>query len=105
MQSDSAKKQRWLWAGVFVAVWTFLALLYGVHSYVAQLLYDKEVDWSLALRRAFKDWYTCGFLSLAVFWFCARNRFDPKAVPAWIARHFVGAALFFAAYVAITSWL
>jgi len=105
MQSDLGKTRRWLWVGVFLAVWTFMAVLYGIDSYVAQLWYDKPIAWSLALRRAFKDWYTCGFLSLGVFWFCAQNRFDPKSVPAWIARHFLGAVLFFAAYVTITSWL
>jgi hypothetical protein len=90
MKADSPIKKRLLWLALFVGFFTFLALLSGVQSYVAQLVFDKPVPWSLALRRSFKGWYTSGVLSLGVLWFCRRNRLEPGRVGRWVSAHFGG---------------
>jgi signal transduction histidine kinase len=98
-------KKRWFWLALFVGLFTFLALLSSVQSYVAQLVFDKPVPWSLALRRSFKDWYTCGALSLGILWFCRRNPLEPGRAGRWVAAHFAGAVVYFVADCLISAWL
>jgi two-component system, LytTR family, sensor kinase len=98
-------KQRWLWIGLFVGLWTFLALLSSVEAYVSQLAWDKPISWALALRRSFKDWYSYGLLSIGILWFCGRNRFEPGRTGRWIAAHLGAALVFSAIWIAMSSWL
>ena len=104
MTQLSGTKKRWFWVGLYVGIWTFMALLSAAESYVSQLMYDKPVPWSLVLRRAFRDWYICGALSLGVIWVCRRNRLEPGRTWRWILVHFGGTLVFFAADVTATSW-
>lgn len=105
MSGLQIKRSRWLFIGLFVAVWTLMALLATVESYVSQLSIDKPVPWSLALGRSLKDWYTCGALSLAVLWFCRINQLTPGKAGRWVGGHFAGVLVFFLADVGITSLL
>src|SRR5262245_31566039 len=105
MKSGSPMKKRLFWLVLFVGLWTFLALLSSVQDFVAQLVFDKPVPWSLAIRRSFKDWYTCGVLSLGVLWFCRHNRLEPGRVGRWIGAHFLGAIVYFVAEIIVCSWL
>jgi signal transduction histidine kinase len=105
MNTAVPTRRRWLWLALFVGLFTFLALLSSVQSYVSQLVFDKPVPWSLAFRRSFKDWYTCGVLSLGVLWFCRRNRLEPGRVGRWVAAHFVGAGVYFALDIIASAWL
>jgi two-component sensor histidine kinase len=105
MQNDSPMKKRLLWLVLFVGLWTFLALVSTVQSYVSQLVFDKPVPWSLAARRSFYDWYTCGVLSLGILWFCERNRLEPERAGRWAAKHFAAAGIYFTANIIVSSWL
>src|SRR5689334_2002817 len=99
MSHFRTSKTRWLFIGAFIAVWTLMALLATVESYVSQLAIGKPVSWGLALGRSLKDWYTCGVLSLGILWFCRINRMVPGRTGRWIAGHFAGALVFFIADV------
>lgn len=105
MGSDSSIRKRWLVIGFFVALWTAIACLSAVEAYIGQLHFDKPISWELAFRRAFKDWYTYGVLSIGVIWFCRRNRLEHGLVLPWVVKHFGGALIFSAAYIIGISWL
>src|SRR5947207_2110564 len=98
-------KKRWLWIGLLLGLWTFMALLSSVEAYVGQLAFDKPITWGLALRRSFKDWYSYGLLSLGIIWFCGRNRLEAGRAWRWVLVHFAAASVFSALYVATNSWL
>jgi sensor histidine kinase YesM len=105
MPLDSSTKKRWLWVLLFVGIWTFLALLSAVESYVSQLLWDKPILWTLALRRNFKDWYSYGLLSIGILWFCQKNPWRPGRTISWVLRHFAAALVFSVAWMCLSSWL
>jgi two-component system, LytTR family, sensor kinase len=105
MAQDSSAKKRWLLVGIFVGLWTLMALLSAAEAYVVQLKYDKPVTWTLAIRRAFKDWYSYGALAFGIIWFCKRNRLEPGRVGNWILKHLGAALVFSAGYIVLTSWL
>src|SRR5258706_8555923 len=98
-------KTRWIFIGAFGAIWTVMALLATVDSYVSQLAIGKPVSWGLALGRSLKDWYTCGVLSLGVLWYCRFNQLAPGRTGRWVAAHMAGAVVFFLSDVTITSLL
>jgi len=105
MTTDSNSKRRWLSLGFFLGLWTFMALLSAVESYVAQLAFDKPITWELALRRSFKDWYSFGLLAGGIIWFCGKNRIEPSRNWRWVLRHLAAAVVFSAVYVTMSSWL
>jgi signal transduction histidine kinase len=90
---------------VFVGAWTALALLAAAEIYVAQLHWDKPVTWTLAMRRAFKEFYSYAFLSLGVLWLCNRMPLQAGRRARWIAQHMAGGLLFSLAHVALVSLL
>jgi two-component system LytT family sensor kinase len=102
---DSSIKRRWLWLAVFVGAWTALALVVSVETYIGQLNYDKPVSWALAIRRSFKEIYSCAFLSLGILWLCRRLHFAPNRRARWILTHLLGAVVFCVSQVALVSWL
>jgi two-component system, LytTR family, sensor kinase len=98
-------RQWWLRAGMYIATWTIIALLSGAETFVAQLLYDKPVAWTIVAMRSLKEWYSLGLLALGVLWLGQRIRLETGRFVRWFAIHF-GASLAFApAYVALLSWL
>ena len=82
-----------------------MACVSAFESYLAQLKYDKPVSWGLALRRSFKDWYSYGVLAIGIIWYCGRNRLEHGRAGRWVVKHFAGALVFSAAYVATMAWL
>jgi two-component system LytT family sensor kinase len=95
----------WQRAGLFVALWTVLALVAGVTTYQHQMAYDKPVSWALAMRRAFKECYAYGFLAIGIVWLCRRVRLELCGWRRWVAIHLAASILFVPAYVALVSWL
>ena len=53
---------------LFLGIWTLLAVLSAVETYVSQAVFGPPVPWSLAFRRSFEEWYSWAFLSLGVIW-------------------------------------
>lgn len=92
-------------ACLFVALWTVLAVLGAIQSYVAQLVFDKPVLWGLAFRRSFEEWYAYGFVSLGIWWLCGRLHLEPGRTPSWVVKHLAAAIVFSIGYVAILSAL
>jgi sensor histidine kinase YesM len=99
------RRKRWLWVLLLVGLWTFLALLSSVETYVSQMVWDKPISWALALRRSFKDWYSYGLLSVGIIWFCGKNRFEPGRTGRWVLVHFGAALVFSAIWMSMSSWL
>ena len=83
MKTTSVNRKWWVRLGLFVALWTALALLEGVFTYQAQLRYDKPVSWALALRRSFKEWCAYGLLAIGIVWLSNRVRFGPGRIRRW----------------------
>src|ERR1043166_9226234 len=105
MKRISLGRNWWLRVGLFVALWTALALAEGASTYVAQMKFDKPVSWELALRRSFKDWYSLGLLAIGILWLCNRVRLEAGHFWRWFTTH-LGASLVFAPVeVAFISWL
>jgi two-component system, LytTR family, sensor kinase len=105
MVQKSMRRNWWLRIGLFVAVWTVIALAESASTYVAQLKYDKPVTWELALRRSFKEWYSFGLLAVGIVYLCNRVRLESGRLRQWIAVHFTASILFSPLYVAVISWL
>jgi two-component system LytT family sensor kinase len=98
-------RKRLIWLGLFLGVWTLLALLSSLGGYVSHLGMDHKAPvWPL-LRQEFKDWYACGAMSLGALWFCGRNVLEPGRGRRWALRH-LGAGLTLAgASSVLTAWL
>ena len=105
MAEKSPARSPWFWVWLGIGGWTTLALLAGVEMYIAQLYWDKPVSWALAMRRAFKEMYSYGVLSVGVFWFCSRMPLQPGGRWPWIGFHMLGALVFSQAHLALVSWL
>lgn len=105
MDKKSLTGNRWWRAGLFIALWTALALADAGSTYVAQMKYDKPVTWELALRRSFKEWYAFGFLAIGVLWLCNRVRLESVHFKRWFALHFCASLIFAPTCVALCSWL
>jgi two-component system LytT family sensor kinase len=91
--------------GFIFLLYAVFALLSAVGAYVAQRGMEQRILWGPLLRQEFKDWFACAVVSIAVLWFCSRNRLEPGRAGRWVARHFGAAFLFSAAYSVLTSWL
>ncbi len=105
MEKKRLTENRWFRVGLFIALWTVLALAEAGSTYVAQLKYDKPVTWDLALRRSFKEWYALGFLSIGILWLCNRVRLESVQFKKWFATHFIASLVFAPVSVALCSWL
>jgi two-component sensor histidine kinase len=105
MEKKPLTDNRWFRVGLFVALWTVLALADAGSTYVAQLKYDKPVTWELALRRSFKECYAFGFLAIGIVWLCNRVRLESVHFKRWFATHFATSLLFAPTCVALCSWL
>jgi two-component sensor histidine kinase len=105
MQPDRAKYPRWVWVVLYLAIWTLFALLSALSAYVSELGMSHPVEWGPLLRQEFKDVYTCAALAVGIFWFCNRNRLEPGRTARWVSLHVVGALVFYATYLTMTSWL
>lgn len=92
-------------AALFIALWTVLAVLGAIQSYVAQLVFDKPVPWGLAFRRSFEEWYSYGFISIGILWLCGRLRLEPGKTSTWVLKHLVAAVVFSIGYVVVLSAL
>jgi len=105
MALSSTAKRRWFVGAMFFGLCTALALLSSLGAYVSGAGADQIVPWGPLLRQEFKDWYACGVLSLAVLWFCGRNRLEPGKTKRWVLVHFAAACVFSIIYAVATSWL
>src|SRR6266446_2821378 len=105
MKTTLTNRNWWVRLGLFVALWTALALLEGVFTYQAQLRYDKPVSWALALRRSFKEWCAYGLLAIGIVWLSERVGLQPGRIRRWFATHLSASILFVPAYVALVSLL
>src|SRR5258706_16109570 len=98
-------KTRWIFIGAFVAIWTLMALLATVESYVSPLAIGKPVSWGLALGRYLQDWHTCGVLSLGVLWDCRFKQVAPGRTGRLVGAHMAGDVGFFLSDVPISYLL
>jgi two-component system, LytTR family, sensor kinase len=105
MRQISPTKRRWFWGGILFAVWTFMALLASVGTYVSHVGAEPAAEWGPILRQEFKVWYACGLVCLGVIWFCGRNRLQPGRAGRWVAIHFASALGFSFVYAVFTAWL
>lgn len=105
MPLASRFKKGLFWAGLVFGLYTLFALLSAVGAYVSQIGLDQPPPWVPLLRQELKDWYACGVLSVAVFWFCGRNRLEPGRTSRWVAVHLGASILFSCAYALLTAWL
>ena len=105
MEKKRLTENRWFRVGLFIALWTVLALAEAGSTYVAQLKYDKPVTWELAFRRSFKEWYAFGFLAIGILWLCNRVRLESVGFKRWFATHFAASLVFAPTCVALCSWL
>ena len=101
MRLDKCIRKRWLWFGLYAGIWTLLTLL----SVASMLSSEKSCRWGPCLRQEFKDWYSCGLLSLGIIWFCGRNQLEPGRMGRWVTAHLAGTVVFWAAFTTFTSWL
>src|ERR1051325_2989840 len=102
---DWRRKKCWFFVGCFVAFWTGIALLTAAQDHTAQALFDKPVSWELAIRRAFKEWYAYGFVSIGVLWLCARLQPEPGKMARWVGWHLLASVGFCLADITLYSWL
>ncbi len=98
-------QNRWFRVGLYITVWTAIALAEAVSTHVAQMHFDKPVGWDLAFRRSFKEFYAFGVLAIGILWLGRRVRLEPGRVGRWLATHFVGALIFWPSYVCTVAWL
>jgi two-component system LytT family sensor kinase len=95
--------KRLYWAIAFLAFFTLMSLISATQSYVIQLTWDKPVEWSLALRRSFKEWYAYALLALVAL-LLARRTFTLRRW-AWVTLHSLSALGFALLHVVLISWL
>ncbi len=88
--------RRRLWqAGVFVAVWTVIAIAGSVHCYFSYASLGEPVSWPRAFALGMSLWYAWAILSVVIYQW---TRFLPLGAGAWpqrLALH-VGAGIVFA---------
>jgi hypothetical protein len=97
-----ASNKRLYWAIAFLAFFTLMGLMSAAQAYVSQLTWDKPVEWALAIRRAFKEWYAYGLLALLALLLAQRAFFLRRA--AWITLHLMSGAGFALLHVVMISW-
>jgi two-component system LytT family sensor kinase len=105
MAMTSRAKRGLIWAGLALGLFTLLALLSAGGAYVSQMGMDHPVPWVPLLRQELKDWYVCGVLSVAAFWFCGLNQLQPGRTRRWIGVHVVAGLVFSCVDAVLTSWL
>jgi two-component system, LytTR family, sensor kinase len=108
MEKTTSSRKRWqrvlLWIAIYVAVWTVLAVLDSVGTYVAQLRFDKPISWALAFRRQFEEVYTSAVLVAGILWLCGRIRFEPGRLRRWLLIHIPASFVFSIVFLMIISW-
>jgi two-component sensor histidine kinase len=105
MARNSLIRKRLAWLGLFAGVWTMLALLSTVGGYVSHLSMDHKAPLWPLLRQEFKDWYSCGAMSLGALWFCGRNVLEPGRGRRWALKHLGAGLALSAASSILTAWL
>jgi hypothetical protein len=108
MEQATSSRKRWqrtlLWAAVYVAAWTVMAVLDSVGTYVWQLRMDKPVSWELAFRRQFEEVYTSAALVAVVWWLCGRVRLETGRLRRWLLFHIPASFVFSIVFLMIISW-
>lgn len=90
---------------IVFCIWTLLAVLSAVETYVMQSVHGPAVPWSLAFRRSFEEWYSWAVLSLGVIWMGNRFPFQSGRALRWTLIHTTGSAVFSVACAVAVSWL
>ncbi len=105
MRVSSPTKRRWLRYGLFLALWTFMALVSSLGIYISHVGAEKAVEWGPILRQEFKVWYACGLICIGVIRVCRLNRLEPGRTGRWVAIHSAAALGFSLVYATFTAWL
>jgi two-component sensor histidine kinase len=95
--------KRLYWAVSFLAFFTLMALMSAAQAYVSQMTWDKPIEWSLALRRSFKEWYAYGLMALMALTLAHRTFALRRSL--WVTVHVATALAFALGHVVLISWL
>ncbi len=95
------------WGAIF-AVWTLLALLSAVQSFMYRVHAGREVEWGPVLADRLGDWYTCALFTPAYFWLVRRYPLDrrqwPRSVAVLLGATSVFVVIKYALYAQLGVW-
>jgi two-component sensor histidine kinase len=96
---------RWRGVGAYLGLWTVLALVSAAETYVAMPIHGKPVPLSLALERAFEEWYLWALLSLGIIQLGERFPFRAGQARRFCLLHGVASVLTTIVFVALYALL
>ena len=91
--------------GAYLGLWTVLALVSAAETYVAMPIHGKPVSVSLALERAFEEWFLWALLSLGIIALGERFPFRAGQGHRWCLLHGAASAATTVVYVALYALL
>src|SRR5260221_12981766 len=97
--SSNTSTHRWRKIAVIFALWTVLAILSAGETYVSQIVWDKPVKFTLALRRSFEEWYLWAALTPFIIWLSGRFHLERATLRRWLGIHFAAALVVAVVYM------
>lgn len=95
----------WFWGVAILLLLTLMALFSAGQMYLGQIVTDRPIRWSLALRRCFEDWYSLGVLLPAVMMLSSRMPLERRTLRRWLGVHAVASILYTLGSMAIFAWV
>lgn len=95
------------WGAIF-AVWTILALLSTIQSFIYRIHAGTPVEWGPVLADRLVDWYTCALFTPIFFWLVRRYPLDrgqwPRTAAALIGATSIIVVLKYVLYAQLGVW-
>ena len=99
----SPERERWVVAGVIIALTLFCAAVEASQNYVAAINFGKPVQWSESIRRTFPSWVILALLVPGVLYLARRFPIERDRWRTFGAVHLLGASLFAVAHLGGTA--
>ena len=80
---------------------TAITLLSAMHLYIGQILSDKPISWTLAIRRSSEDWFSMGVLVPVVLSLSRRYQFERSRLRQWLLVHGLGSVIYGLCYISL----